>query len=365
MPADRDDEERGLIESASKRPRRGWALVVAGAVVLGTLLGYALAARRFAEINYALAPRAFEPTALTAPTAPVILPPANDLLSACRALWRRKEDTHAVAERAWRSRLATMGHTLTSAFVPRRQKWQKSVFDPYEPLWSCEDRERVGAGPRYVAIGDGPKFACGIETIKPPCLVYNIGSNNDISFEQAVHAHTHCEIHTFDPTLRRPYIGGKYSAFHAIGLADRKRTYSGWKMLSLGQMMANLSHVGRRIDILKVDCEGCEWEALPAVFREMQAGRLQVGQLLIEVHSVPVWTRKQWAFFEDAAKAGLRLFSKERNGWGCYGWKCVEFSYVDSLQACRAFTSTHCPGHEPASVCGQLPATILTANNKP
>mmetsp|Transcript_3749 Transcript_3749/g.9726 ORF Transcript_3749/g.9726 Transcript_3749/m.9726 type:complete len:199 (+) Transcript_3749:663-1259(+) len=193
---------------------------------------------------------------------------------------------------------------------------------------------------------------CGLDTLTQPCVMYNIGSNNDISFEKAIHAHTGCEIHTFDPTLTRPYIGLEYSAFHKIGLGDRQHVSSqGWQMMSLADMMRNLSHVGRRIDILKVDCEHCEWDSLLPVFSEMEKGRLSVGQLLVEVHAPRVWTSNHTAFFEKAAKAGLRMFSKERNQWGCAGWKCVEFSYVDRQHACRAFTSTHCPAASPAQVC--------------
>jgi hypothetical protein len=50
------------------------------------------------------------------------------------------------------------------------------------------------------------------------CLVYSIGSNNQIDFEIAVTKHLGCEIHTFDPTLNKPFIGDAYSSFHPWGL---------------------------------------------------------------------------------------------------------------------------------------------------
>ena len=95
------------------------------------------------------------------------------------------------------------------------------------------------------------------------------------------------------------------------------------------------------------------------VFEQIRMGELQVGQLLIEVHlnvlSAPTPAHEYQAqvvrYFMAAASAGLRLFSKERNGWGCDGYLCVEFSFLDVRHACKAFLATHCPDSKPAEVC--------------
>jgi hypothetical protein len=233
----------------------------------------------------------------------------------------------------------------------------KSAFDALEPLWSCESRERVGGFERYIATGDGPKFMCGLTQLGSPCLVYNIGSNNVLNFEQAMHNLTRCEIHSFDPTLTEPYSGGAYSAFHAIGVKGWQ--HAPFAVKPLLDIIASLGHGGRRIDVLKIDCEGCEYGGLQPVFEAMLAGRLSVGQLLAEMHmkgkQIVRAGQSQWQaiteFFLQADQAGLRVFSKERNHCRCRGFKCVEFSLVDRLHACRAFVGTHCPSTPATHVC--------------
>ena len=153
--------------------------------------------------------------------------------------------------------------------VPRKwltdvRRWlksaQKTALDIFEPVWSCESKERVGI-PRYGAFGDGPKFMCGVDQLTEPCLVLNIGSNNEVSFEKALHEMTRCEIHTFDPTLKKPYIGGEYSHFYDVGLgAVAAPSSSKMKTEPLSKLiqMTGSHNADRRIDVLKVDCEGCE-----------------------------------------------------------------------------------------------------------
>jgi N6-adenosine-specific RNA methylase IME4 len=34
------------------------------------------------------------------------------------------------------------------------------------------------------------------------------------------------------------------------------------------------------------------------------------------------------SFFEAADKAKMRIFHKERNGWGCMGQRCIEYSFI-------------------------------------
>jgi hypothetical protein len=266
----------------------------------------------------------------------------------CRKLWRLDEIRYEKARRIVRE------HYLKFRRAPHHMgTW----FDAFEPIYNCGSRERIGAGGKYTAFGDGPKFMCGVDQLaESPCLVYNIGSNNVVSFEQAIRDRTgdHCEIHTFDPTLWRPYIAPHLSTFHDIGFTGN---YSGasslgmppkWraKLRTIQEVLRELGHVGRRIDVFKVDCEGCEWDAMQLVFDEIAAKRMTVGQLLIEVHTKPKglvdYAQGILRFFERADDVGLRVFSKERNGWGCGGQFCVEYSFVDELQACRAFVADHC-----------------------
>lgn len=151
----------------------------------------------------------------------------------------------------------------------------KKMFDLYEPEATCLTEERFGSksGTRYSAYGDGPKFICGVDLIATKakksdgkgCLVYSIGSNNDIAFEKAVFTTMPgCEIHTFDPTLEDVgFVGDEYSTFHPWGLGtdggkegstmhSRKKVA---KNLSFQSVLRELGHSNRTIDVLKIDCK--------------------------------------------------------------------------------------------------------------
>jgi hypothetical protein len=153
----------------------------------------------------------------------------------------------------------------------KRRGWrgEKVMFDLYEPEATCFREERFGSESeeRFDAYGDGPKFLCGVDLIAAKtrdenaggCLVYSVGSNNDVQFERAVHTHMGCEIHTFDPTLNKPFVGDMYSTFHPWGLgtdggnegASASKT-DNWIRKSFETVMKDLGHMNRTIDILKV-----------------------------------------------------------------------------------------------------------------
>ena len=151
--------------------------------------------------------------------------------------------------------------------IPPKQWW-----DVFEPEATCFTDERFGSKVRrgrFGAFGDGPKFVCGVdyvaekaarvanEVAEERCLVYSIGSNNDISFERAVHDHMPgCEIHTFDPTLNTTFVGSQYAIFHNWGLGKDGESMSmggkTWVAKGLETIMRELGHTDRTIDILKV-----------------------------------------------------------------------------------------------------------------
>jgi len=156
----------------------------------------------------------------------------------------------------------------------------KTLLDLYEPESVCIYEERFGQGAqldRYQSFGDGPKFICGTDLIAAKsnktgssrCLVYSVGSNNQIDFETSVYKHLNCETHTFDPTLDKPFVGDEYAIFHDWGLGKdgdaKKIKQKTFTAKSLETIVKDLGHEGRTIDILKIDCEGCEWTVMPKV----------------------------------------------------------------------------------------------------
>eukprot|EP00578_Thalassiosira_sp_NH16_P023566 CAMPEP_0181103446 /NCGR_PEP_ID=MMETSP1071-20121207/14870_1 /TAXON_ID=35127 /ORGANISM="Thalassiosira sp., Strain NH16" /LENGTH=593 /DNA_ID=CAMNT_0023186521 /DNA_START=111 /DNA_END=1892 /DNA_ORIENTATION=+ len=244
-------------------------------------------------------------------------------------------------------------------------------WDMFEPEATCFTDERFGSNVRkgrYGAFGDGPKFLCGIDSIAKKtarftdegagerCLVYSIGSNNDISFERAVYDHiSGCEIHTFDPTLNTAFVGDKYATFHDWGVGEDGQSMSfgekTWTAKGLETIMQELGHTDRTIDIIKIDCEGCEYTTLPPFFDAIASGKVRIGQLQIEMHAPAAnLGSTQDAdlpmvhdFFAAADRAKLRIFHKERNHWGCYGYNCVEYAFASEEFLREANEALLCP----------------------
>ena len=85
-----------------------------------------------------------------------------------------------------------------------------------------------------------------------------------------------------------------------------------------------------KIDILKIDCEGCEWSTYKDWIK------FGFRQILIETHGVPQpkggngrWYKKSMNvthFYDDFKKHGYALFSTDQNGLG------MEMSYIKLTQ---------------------------------
>jgi hypothetical protein len=226
------------------------------------------------------------------------------------------------------------------------------IFDPYEPQWTCPYEERVGKD-----FGDGGKFVCGTPAYfrrdtQRRCLVYSIGSSGDFSFETDVLRRYGCEIHTFDPTGPSAEWAAAAKSlgveFHPWGLNRVEAVNRNNALLAanpsypLAEIMQRLGHTGRKIDILKIDCEGCEFDAFTPVWHDLKAKRYEVGQVQIEVH-MNEHEKQVGPFFASAADAGFDLFHKERNHWGCLGWTCLEFSFIHAAAARDIFAFEVCP----------------------
>jgi hypothetical protein len=180
----------------------------------------------------------------------------------------------------------------------------------WEPTLSCAFEQRIGQ------MGDGGKWICDAYRVAEAyeCNVVSIGSNNDWSFEKAVHRlNPRCKIFTFDHTII-PYDVPYYVSFHAIGLGSSD---SG-SLLTLESALRGIGLQNKTVDIFKIDCEGCEKD----VFREFLKADLR--QVLIEVHTAS-WDVN--SFFEAMTSAGYVIFHKEPNTYGC-GGDCVEYGFI-------------------------------------
>jgi len=235
----------------------------------------------------------------------------------------------------------------------------KSVLDdnfrlPTSPEYPCESGEVGIGGP-----GDGRKITClhhpdiGPEGIHQPnlkpggCLLISIGSNADFTYEIQMHQNLpNCDIHTYDPTVfedrlpterKQEILKNFRTTFHLEGLGDKVSLWTADGVQAqtdvvtkpLTVMMEELNR--KHISILKVDCEGCEFQAFfDDIFPAMKAGKLEINQLLIELHAVKFEEINLISDFMLAADAaGLRLFSYEYNPLSVKThWWAAEFSFI-------------------------------------
>lgn len=244
------------------------------------------------------------------------------------AQWKlRKQLTHSTPHHA-----KSAGYELPMSTA--RAWYQNNWNEDFSCLFE------VGVG----GITDGHKFVCDPHRLNEQygedCLVYSFGSNGNFDFERAVlELAPQCEIHIFDPDNYEPHMEneGIRATYHAFGLtgsyetdpmemsiADRLREQvmkKKYDFKSFPEILQELGHAGRRIDIFKIDCEGCEYRTYKDWAVDVDA---DIRQIVVEVHNFPDNTND---FFQEMHEQGYVIFHKEPNiEWS--GGDCVEFSFL-------------------------------------
>ena len=190
----------------------------------------------------------------------------------------------------------------------------------WEPSYTCTTMVRLGCP------GDGGKWVCDPHSSllqkTPECIVYSIGSNNEFSFERAIHHfNPQCQIYAFDGTLTSsPSEKPQYVHYFPWNLGSYDSKVD--RVFTLASIMRRLGH--NHVSILKVDCEGCEYDSLSA--QTFPATRGAIQQILVEVHfdGRPDHVHN---FFRFMNHSGYAIFSKEANIMYSNG-DAVEFSLL-------------------------------------
>tara|TARA_B110001452_G_C15230798_1_gene426360 strand:- start:1691 stop:2653 length:963 start_codon:yes stop_codon:yes gene_type:complete len=208
----------------------------------------------------------------------------------------------------------------------------------FEQTWlpepgRCARMRRFGPS---VEQRDGGKTICeqGDGAAVPPlgapgdCLVVSVGLNNDTDFEEALHsAHPACRIDGIDGTLDAAKSARLAQAAPFVRLAGRAMFgIASWK-----------PYAAQRVRLLKIDCEGCEFDALPEWVQHVCT-----DAIVVEVHRMHFMRQgredtaladphrrrveRTHALFAALAKAGFVVVYLEPNVG--YPTACTEYTLV-------------------------------------
>lgn len=259
-------------------------------------------------------------------------------------IWMKMCPDKSPCCRVWQSAVK-MSNDQNLAFLGSRRGYNNSkyAYDNFEPSWNCDLKIRVPP-----KSGDGPKWMCGPDLLSQNSLVYSFGSRGEISFESDIASKYTKNVFIFDPTVKKATVDAikaKGFNFIEVGLLGRGETSFTFKNvtypgLDLISHMKALGHTGRLVDVLKVDIEGSEY----ATFKDITVGEcpeaeIKTDQIEIEVHGTKYDQISE--LLQHFMKCNMRIFSKERNAWGCDGYRCLEFSLVSPSHALRVFKTTH------------------------
>lgn len=124
------------------------------------------------------------------------------------------------------------------------------------------------------------------------CLVYSFGIERSTEWEEKVARLFGCEVHAFDPTMNHKTNIAPGVTFHKLGLqadgTDMSSNAAEYDeidsklLLALPKITKLLGHENRSIDVLMLDCEGCEWGVLRTLACSKESYR--VKQLVTEFH---------------------------------------------------------------------------------
>lgn len=230
--------------------------------------------------------------------------------------------------------------TLSSSWYANPDEPLEGVDDA--PRWNKMNMNSTFDCPRMEGVGEGgqrTKLVCNPKRLAhrkndsgvSDCLIYSVGSAGDFKFEDDV-ARMHsnkCEIHVFDPAdwSRQGDALEKNIHYHAWGLLSTyddsksvvwpKGRKGGFK--TFPETLDILGHVGRTIDLFKIDCEGCEWSSINDWIH------LGFRQILVETHGVPSprgtpnarWYKKAMnvsEYYKAFSDHGYALYSKDLVG---------------------------------------------------
>lgn len=172
---------------------------------------------------------------------------------------------------------------------------------------------------------DGGWTLCLDQPLKDPCLVVSIGVGNLPQFDIGMAKDYGCEVHSYDPTISVDSgavkaiqsAGTSKNHYYHIGLGGMTKSPN-YETRTMPEVVESTSEIYNKVvQIAKIDCEGCEWDAF------VVPGALDnIHQLVFELH---MWDHKGFTIekaatlFRHLHQLGFRLVHRNFNPWSLQG----------------------------------------------
>lgn len=232
----------------------------------------------------------------------------------------------ALGENGWRDVLVqtTSSQNKCNDQYHQNLKWTRDMREVTPFLKSfAEQLQKKEEICKIVEIGNGWGLHRLCQPLPQHCTFYSFGISRDYSFDVQLAEDYACQGFAADPTVTHPSKLHESVTFHQIGakmLTGDKST--GWFSTSMPSLMKWRND--ERVDILKMDCEGCEYSLAKDIAFEDPSFFDKVGQFAVEVHLSKVWLNstehlyslgKLFQYLEDA---GFRLAHSTVEGCATY-----------------------------------------------
>lgn len=201
----------------------------------------------------------------------------------------------------------------------------------YPAEFTCPHEERVGG-----MKGGGGKWLCNPKNIAIAsadrtknqgngCLIYTSSADiNGFQFESSLLEiiGQDCEIHVFHPNdINLNLLGGDIPAglhLHPWGFRSTRANSDDHQLKTVQETVVSLGHEGHTIDLLSLDCEGCEFD----IYQDLVQGGTNSHQeynspvfmqMIIQVHGAPPVSDD---FFREIQNHGYVIYHRSPSAEG-------------------------------------------------
>jgi len=186
-----------------------------------------------------------------------------------------------------------------------------------------------GKKPTLFGTG-GEHMVCGPQPTNGECHYLSFGIRDDPSFDNEFAKAWNCRGFAGDPSVDHPSHLNPLVTFHNIGLTMLRPTYrdrkidpkDDWILASLPQVRELVGW--DYLDLIKMDCEGCEVSMARDILAEDPSFLDKVGQISIETHATRTWVNSTEELYYYALMfplledAGFKLIWTSVFGCGKY-----------------------------------------------